>query len=44
MDDAERLVGKVSVERLAQGDAALKRELDEALEAWRRELSKLLLR
>ena len=41
-DDTERLVRTVRVERLADGDAALERELDEALELWVRELSKLL--
>ena len=41
-DDTERLVRTVRVERLADGDAALERDLDEALELWLREVSKLL--
>ncbi len=41
-DDTARLVRTVRVERLADGDAALERELDDALELWLRELSKLL--
>ena len=41
-DDTARLVRTVRAERLADGDAALERELDEALELWLRELSKLL--
>ena len=43
-DDTERTVRKVRLERLADGDAVLERELDEALEQWVRELSELLRR